>query len=116
MNLKDFRAGMEKAKKLKPVDRATYVPLEEFGEGAGAYLYPMMDSERAELVELMTEVGEWAIILLCLKDENGERVFNVDDIEFLGTLGYDFQQRLWQPAFELSGLGKDYSVANIKPK
>ena len=116
MKSKKFREAMDRAKKVTPFDRAYFVRTPEIDKDAVVYIYPLLDSEKVELFSLSTNYNEWALILTCCKDEDGDRLFDISDIEFLSDLGFGFRERLFIPAFELSGLGKDYSIKKKRNK
>lgn len=110
MKREDFRKALEKAKEADPLDRAYYVMAPEIDEDAKIYIFPMLSDEREEVAQLTLDIGEWAIIIVCCKDEFGERLFEPCDVDFLDSLGFDFKERLFEPCFQLSGLGTDHSI------
>ena len=48
-----------------------------------------------------------SLVVRCLVDENGERLFTDDEIGAVGTLDGAVINRLWQKARELSGMGEE---------
>ena len=110
MKKDDFRKALEDAKKVDPIERTYGIHLPEIHEDAKVFAWPMTAEEREELPDLMNDIQQWAIVILCIKDEEGNRLFEPSDIEFLDGLGLDVRRRLFEPAFQLSGLGNDYSV------
>lgn len=48
-----------------------------------------------------------ALLVLCLKDESGKRIFSDDDIEMLGGKSAKVINRLWDAATRMNGIGKE---------
>jgi len=107
-----FREKLELAKAKAPDEFSIEVELDEIEEGMVANCYPMLDGDRAELIDMHEddELKDYALIMVCYKDSEGNRLFNKGDVEFLKRLGFKIRMKLWMPAHQLSGLGEDFTI------
>jgi hypothetical protein len=107
-----FREKLDLAKDKAFDEFSIEVKLDEIEEGMVANCYPMLDGDRAELLEMHKddELKDYALILVCYKDSDGNRLFNKDDIPFLKRLGFKIRMKLWMPAHQLAGIGEDFTI------
>lgn len=107
-----FKEKLEKAKTLSLTERCIEVPVDEIEKGTTILAWPLLDCERDELTTYIKDekLVEYAYILVCYKDSDGNRLFSLDDVPFFRDLGVAFRMKLFTPAFQLSGIGNDYEI------
>ncbi len=106
MKKKTILQIIEAAKKRPLHDFAAEVSADEIQEGLKIYAWPIKFNEYDELQKLMKDEAtrQWALVLITIKDLDGVRLFTVDDIEFLETIGLRFKARLYATCSKVSRL------------
>lgn len=71
--------------------------------------------ERTELEKSRSDVGDQrlALVVLCSCDQEGKRLFTLEDVEALGEKNWEPVQRIFEKALELNGMGRQ-AVEKLK--
>ena len=118
--------SLDRAALLKPIERKTEkVELPEFGKGAFVYVAGMNAREKNAhdsalmnrkfdgLDPVKVKTQKERMVICCVRDKAGKKVFQPQDVEALGNWPSDTLNRVFDVANRLSGGGADQnSVKN----
>lgn len=98
--------------KNKPVNFYSHtIKANEIEEGLELKIYPVKESEYASFETLWDKESlVIALMIFCLRDDDGAKLFSIKDKKFLDGLGHGFASKVCLPAIEMSGIGEDYSI------
>lgn len=115
-----FKEVLAAAKELDMQSFGVEVPVDEIEEGRTIMCYPLSAKDRGtKLMELWGHkdevVQQWALVICCFKDDDGEPEFTVDDVKFMEeNLGFAFRLKLQTAASTMSGLNEEFKVLKKK--
>lgn len=117
---KTFKEILAAAKELDMQAFGVEVPVDVLEEGRTIMCYPLSANDRGtKLLDLWGNedeiVQQWALVLCCFKDDQGEPEFTIDDIKFMEeNLGFSFRLKLQTAASTMSGLNEEFKVLKKK--